>query len=185
MQFLETEIPQATIVRPEPHLDARGSFARVFCVDEFASHGLVTTVAQVNLAVTSDPGTVRGIHYQLSPAAEAKLVRCVRGAVYDVVVDLRASSPTFGSYVGIELAAEEAIALYVPPGCGHGYQALTADATLLYQVSAPYTPALERGVHPTDPDVGIRWPLPPAKLSSRDRALPTLGETELPDIAVG
>jgi dTDP-4-dehydrorhamnose 3,5-epimerase len=185
MQFFETKIPGATIVRPKPHLDSRGSFARVFCVDEFASHGLETTVAQVNLAVTSDPGTVRGIHYQLPPAAEAKLVRCVRGAVFDVVVDLRAPSPTFGSYVGIELTAEEAIALYVPPGCGHGYQALSNDATLLYQVSAPYTPALERGVHPLDPGVGIRWPLPPTGLSSRDRTLPPLGETDLPDVSAG
>jgi dTDP-4-dehydrorhamnose 3,5-epimerase len=182
MRFLETEIAGAVVVHPEPHSDDRGSFARVFCVEEFRRVGLEPHIEQVNLAVTTQPGTVRGLHYQLPPVAEAKLVRCVRGAVFDVVADLRPQSRSFGRHVGVELTATEATALYVPPGCAHGYQSLTPDAALLYQVSAPYSPTHERGVAHADPDLAIRWPLLPCNLSQRDRGLPRLADAELPKV---
>jgi dTDP-4-dehydrorhamnose 3,5-epimerase len=129
--------------------------------------------------MTAEAGTVRGLHYQLPPGAEAKLVRCVEGAIYDVVVDTRRSSPTFRGWFGVELTATEGAALYVPPGCAHGYQALTDGARALYHASTPYAPDLERGIHHADPALGITWPLPPANVSSKDRALPWLADAEL------
>jgi dTDP-4-dehydrorhamnose 3,5-epimerase len=181
MRFEPLEVEGAFLVRPEPRGDARGWFARLFCAEEFAASGLESTVAQVNLAETTRAGTVRGLHYQLPPAAEAKLVRCVAGAIFDVVVDNRPGSPTFGRWAAAELAASEAVALYVPPGCAHGYQALTDDARALYQASVAYAPALERGIDHADPSVGIDWPLPPAHLSDKDRNWPPLSSADLPD----
>lgn len=182
MKFAGTEVAGAMVVSPESHRDDRGSFARVFCVDEFAEYGLDTRVAQINLATTTVAGTVRGLHYQLPPAAEAKLIRCISGAVFDVVVDLRPDSPTFGRYAGAELSETNAAAVYVPAGCAHGYQALTDGATVLYHGSDVYTPRLERGIHHADPEVGIAWPLAPRNLSAKDRALPGLTGAELPRI---
>jgi hypothetical protein len=123
---------------------------------------------------------VRGLHYQLPPAAEAKLVRCVDGAIFDVVVDNRPWSPTFGRWAGVELGADDAVALYVPPGCAHGYQALTDGARALYQASAPYSPEHERGIDHADPELAIAWPLPPRNVSEKDRALPTLHDPRRP-----
>ena len=180
MQFQPLEVAGAFLVSAEPRGDARGWFARVFCADEFAAHGLEPTIAQVNLAQTAAAGTVRGLHYQLPPAAEAKLVRCVEGAIFDVVVDNRPDSPTFGRWAGGELAADDAVALYVPPGCAHGYQALTDGARALYHASVAYTPELERGIDHADPVLAIEWPLPPLNVSDKDRALPPLREAELP-----
>lgn len=180
MRFEPLEVDGAVLVRPEPRGDDRGWFARVFCAEEFAANGLEPGVAQVNLATTVEAGTVRGLHYQLPPAAEAKLVRCVDGAIFDVVVDNRPWSPTFGRWAGVELGAEDAVALYLPPGCAHGYQALTDGARALYQASAPYTPERERGIHHADPELAIAWPLPPRNVSDKDRALPTLHAAELP-----
>lgn len=179
MEFEATAVDGAKIVRTEAHSDARGWFARIFCVEEFAQQGLETTIAQINLAETSQAGTVRGLHYQLPPAHEAKLVRCVAGAIYDVVVDVRRGSATFGRWVGVELTAPEGHALFVPPGCAHGYQALTHDARALYQASAPYTPELERGIHHADPEIGIAWPLPPVDVSDKDLVLPRLAQADL------
>lgn len=180
MRFEPLEVAGAFLVRPEQRSDARGWFARVFCVQEFAAHGLETTIAQANLAETVRAGTLRGLHYQLPPAAEAKLVRCVQGAIFDVVVDNRPGSPTFGRWAGAELVAEDPVALYVPPGCAHGYQALTDGARALYHASVAYTPELERGIDHADPEVAIAWPLPPVNVSEKDRALPPLREAELP-----
>jgi len=179
VEFGSTAVEGAMIVRPQARSDARGWFARVFCVEEFGQQGLETAVSQINLAETTEAGTIRGLHYQLPPAPEAKLVRCVAGAIYDVVVDVRRGSATFGRWVGVELTASEGHALYVPPGCAHGYQALTDDARALYQASAPYTPELERGIHHGDPDIGIAWPLPPVNVSDKDVSLPPLAEADL------
>jgi dTDP-4-dehydrorhamnose 3,5-epimerase len=180
MRFEKTEVAGAMAVHPEPRSDDRGWFARVFCAEEFAAHGLEADVTQTNVATTTQAGTVRGLHYQLPPVAEAKLIRCVAGSVFDVVVDLRPGSATFGRYAGVELSAGNAVAVYVPPGCAHGYQALTDGATVLYQVSAPYTPELERGIDHADPALGIAWPLSPINVSDKDRSLPRLAAAELP-----
>jgi dTDP-4-dehydrorhamnose 3,5-epimerase len=181
MEFEPTAVDGAMIVRPEPRGDDRGWFARVFCAEEFGQHGLTAEIAQINLAETTNAGTVRGLHYQLPPAAEAKLVRCVAGAIFDVVVDTRRSSPTFGRWAGAELSASGGEALFVPPGCAHGYQALTDGARALYHASVPYDPDLERGIHHADPAIGIAWPLPPSRVSDKDRALPVLRDADLPE----
>ena len=182
MEFIETEVRGSFLVRPEPRRDDRGWFARVFCAEEFATRGMEADVAQVNLAETSHSGTVRGLHYQLPPASEAKLVRCVAGKLFDVVVDVRPSSSTFGRWAGHELSATAGEALYVPVGCAHGYQALTDGAQALYHASAPYTPELERGLRHDDPGIGISWPLPPTNVSDKDRSLPGFDSADLPDL---
>ena len=163
----------AFLVEIEPHVDDRGSFARAFCQDEFAAHGLETAVAQCNLAYSRALGTVRGLHYQVAPAAEAKLVRCVRGAIYDVIVDMRPDSPSYLQHIGLELRSS-AQAFYVPKGFAHGYQTLLPDSELLYQTSAPYSPAHERGVRYNDPALAIEWPLPIASVSDKDRRWPSV-----------
>ena len=183
MRFEPLEVDGAFLVRPEPRSDDRGWFARVFCAEEFAAKGLEPAVAQVNLAATVEAGTVRGLHYQLPPAAEAKLVRCVDGEIFDVVVDTRKWSPSFGRWAGATLRADDGLALYVPSGCAHGYQALTAGARALYQSSVPYTPDRERGIDHADPQLAIAWPLPPRNVSDKDRSLPRLRSAELPDPA--
>jgi dTDP-4-dehydrorhamnose 3,5-epimerase len=179
LKFQETRIAGAFIVRPVKHEDERGWFGRIFCADEFEERGLPPAVAQVNLSMTARTGTVRGLHYQLAPAAEAKLVRCVDGAIFDVVVDARPGSSTFGRWFGVELTARGTDALYVPPGCAHGYQALTDGARALYQSDTPYRPELERGIDHADPELAIRWPLPPTDVSAKDRALPPLSAADL------
>jgi dTDP-4-dehydrorhamnose 3,5-epimerase len=180
VRFEPLAVDGAFAVRPEPRGDDRGWFARVYCEREFEAQGLDVTVAQVNLAHTERAGTVRGLHFQLPPAAEAKLVRCVQGALFDVVVDNRPDSPTFGRWAGMSLESDEAVALYVPAGCAHGYQALTDNARALYHTSAPYHADLERGVHHADPEIGIAWPLPPVNVSAKDQALPPLRASASP-----
>jgi dTDP-4-dehydrorhamnose 3,5-epimerase len=179
MIFEATQVAGAFVVRPEARHDPRGWFARVFCAETFEANGLVAEIAQVNLAETAEAGTVRGLHYQLPPSAEAKLVRCVSGSIYDVVVDNRPGSETFGCWAGAELDASRGEALYVPPGCAHGYQALTDGARALYHASAPYSPERERGIHHADPELGIAWPLPAVNVSEKDAALPPLRDAEL------
>lgn len=156
--------------------DARGRFARIFCEDEFAAQGLNTRWSQMNCSLTSDAGTVRGMHFQRAPMAEVKVVRCTRGAVWDVAVDLRAGSPTFGRWEAVGLSAKTGAMIYIPVGVAHGFQALTDMAELTYLHSAPYSPEYEGGVAPTDPALGIDWPLAPRNLSPRDSALPALSE---------
>ena len=169
MTFEETPIPAAWLVGLERHGDERGFFARLFCADVFAGHGLAATFVQVNDSLSLERGTLRGMHYQLPPAAEVKLVRCVRGALYDVVLDLRPDSPTFKRSFGVELSAENRLMLYVPEGCAHGFLTLEPKTEAVYFVTAPYSPERERGVRWNDPAFAIEWPFEPAVLSDKDR----------------
>lgn len=150
------------------------------CTEKFLDHGIPAGIVQANLSTNLRAGTLRGLHYQLPPADETKLVRCTRGALYDVVVDLRAESPTFGDWFGARLDAENKLALVVPTGCAHGFQTLIDDTDALYHVTAVYDPERERGVHPTDPAIGITWPHEVTVVSDRDRGLPMLDAAELP-----
>jgi dTDP-4-dehydrorhamnose 3,5-epimerase len=178
MQFIETDIPGAFIIDLEPRADSRGFFARTFCAREFAEHGLNTTVAQCNMSYNRRRGTLRGLHYQSEPAPEAKLVRCVSGAIYEVIVDMRPTSPTFRRHLGLELSATNRRQLYIPELFAVGYQTLTDDAEVAYQVSAFYAPETERGLRHDDPALGIAWPLPVSEISPKDAAWPLLPTEE-------
>lgn len=162
----------------DPRGDARGFFARLFCTEEFRAHGLVTEIAQMNTSFSREAGTVRGLHFQRAPANESKVVRCLRGAIRDVIVDLRAGSPQFGQWEAVELTADNRDMVYVPPGFAHGFQTVLPDTELLYLHGAAYSPDHEGGVAHDDPDLGIRWALPVINLSPRDAALPRLREVE-------
>ncbi|MCE2909622.1 MAG: dTDP-4-dehydrorhamnose 3,5-epimerase family protein [Burkholderiaceae bacterium] len=166
--FAATPLAGLLVVHMKARPDERGFFARSFCAREFAAAGLEGTVAQANLSVTRQAGTVRGLHFQHPPAAEQKLVSCLRGRVFDAAVDLREGSATFLHWFGIELSEDLPCALLIPPGFAHGFQALRPDSTLLYLVSSAYRADLEDGLHPLDPAVGIRWPLAVTLLSPRD-----------------
>ena len=170
MKFIPTEIDGAFIVELEPHADERGFFARAFSIAEFAQHGIDFAVRNANTTYTSGRGTLRGLHYQLDPAAEDKLIRCTRGAVFSVLVDLRPGSVTRLRYVGVELSAENRRAVLIPGMCAAGALTLTDDAETFYLVSADYTPELERGIRFDDPAVGIDWPIPVTTVSDKDRA---------------
>jgi dTDP-4-dehydrorhamnose 3,5-epimerase len=172
MRFTETQLAGAYLVDPERHEDDRGFFARTFCAREFEEQGLFTTVAQANLSFNHARGTIRGMHLQLPPHAEAKLVRCTRGAIYDVIVDLRADSGTYLEHVGVELTAENGRALYVPEMFAHGYQTLEEASEVVYQVSEFYAPEHERGLRFDDPALRIEWPLPATVVSDKDRSWP-------------
>ncbi len=177
-RFTCTPLPLAglTRVQRQPLADARGFFERLFCAEELAACGWSGPIAQINHSLTRQAGSVRGLHYQKPPHAEMKLVTCLRGAVWDVAVDLRAGSPTFLHWHAEELSADNAHALLIPQGFAHGFQALTPDAELLYCHSHPYTPAAEAGLHPQDARLAIAWPQPLAGLSPRDAALPRVAE---------
>jgi dTDP-4-dehydrorhamnose 3,5-epimerase len=171
--FHPTKLPGATVVELEPRDDERGFFARFFCRREFAEQGLELEVAQANLAFNRRRGTLRGLHYQAPPHDEAKLVRCVRGALYDVVVDLRPGSLTYRQWLAVELTGENRRLLYVPPGLAHGYQTLTDETEAMYLHSAVHAPEAERGVRWDDPVFGIEWPETDQRvLSAKDRAWP-------------
>jgi dTDP-4-dehydrorhamnose 3,5-epimerase len=173
MIFRDTPIPGARLVELEPRGDGRGFFARMFCEQEFAAAGLPRRVAQANNSLSARRGTVRGMHYQLPPDAETKMVRCVRGGLFDVVLDLRPDSPTFGRWHGEELTADNRRMLVIPRGCAHGFVTLTDDAEVLYLVDHPYSPGRERGVRHDDPRFGIEWPVRPVEVSDKDRAWPS------------
>lgn len=179
MRFTETQLQGAFVIDLEERHDHRGFFARTFCTEEFAAHHLKSTVAQCNLAFTHKKGTIRGLHYQVAPATEAKLMRCIRGAIFDVIVDMRPDSPTYLSYVGVELSADNRRSLYVPELFAHGYQTLTDDAEILCQVSEAYTPGYERGLRYNDPLLGIEWPLEVTEVSQKDAAWELLETIEL------
>lgn len=170
MKFVETPVSGAFVLELEPRADDRGSFSRAFCTDEFKAHGISMPVVQANLAHTTRKGTIRGMHYQVAPAAEAKLMRCVRGAVYDVLIDLRPDSPTYMQHFGIELSADNGKALYVPPLFGHGYLSLQDNCEMFYMVSEFYTPGAERGARFDDPAFGIDWPVAIDVVSDKDLA---------------
>jgi dTDP-4-dehydrorhamnose 3,5-epimerase len=172
MIFTETPIPGAYHVELQPHRDDRGLFARAWCQEEFADHGLTQPFVQANLTQTHVAGTVRGIHYQTAPHEEAKFIRCLRGAIYDVIVDVRPDSPTYLQWHGQTLTAERRNAVYIPAGCAHGYQTLADDTEVFYQVTAAYTPGVEQGIRYDDPTFEIAWPQPVTEISEKDRSWP-------------
>jgi dTDP-4-dehydrorhamnose 3,5-epimerase len=172
MKFTGTNLEGAFVIDLEQRWDDRGYFARTFCATVFAAHGLKPVFVQGNLSFNYRKGTLRGLHYQVAPATEAKLVRCAKGAIYDVIIDLRHDSPTYLSHFGVELTAESGRALYIPEMFAHGYQTLTDGAEVLYQVSEFYTPECERGIRYNDPSFGIEWPLPVAEISEKDAVWP-------------
>jgi dTDP-4-dehydrorhamnose 3,5-epimerase len=172
--FAETSLRGAFIIAVEPHEDERGAFARTFCAQEFAAHGLSAEIAQMNIAFNRLSGTVRGMHVQVPPMAETKLVRCTRGAVLDVIVDLRPESATYLEHIAVELTADNHRALYVPERFAHGYQVLVDGSEVGYQVGANYSPAHERVIRYDDPRIGVSWPLPVRLSSGKDRAAPLL-----------
>jgi len=177
--FRETELSGAYTIDLERFEDERGFFARVWSQEEFAEHGLSTNISQSSVAYNRLESTLRGMHWQVRPFAETKLVRCLRGAIHDVIVDLRPGSSTFGEWIAVELAAESRRALYVPEGFAHGYQTLEADCEVWYQMSAPHAPEAARGFRWNDPRFGIPWPALPRVVSERDRAWPDFTEETL------
>jgi dTDP-4-dehydrorhamnose 3,5-epimerase len=178
MIFTETRLQGAFIVDLDVRRDARGFFARTFCAREFESRGLKADIAQCNLAFNNRRGTLRGLHFQYPPAAETKLVRCTRGAVIDVIVDLRPESATYLQHVSVELTADNRRALFVPERFAHGYQVLEDETEVTYQVGEFYTPALEGGLRHDDPQLSIAWPIGVTDISDRDRLWPLLTEVE-------
>ena len=172
MKFLTSDVAGAWVIEPAPHADARGRFMRAWCQREFADQGIVFTPLQANMALSSRKGTIRGMHYQVAPALEAKLVRCTRGVLFDVVVDLRPASPTYLAWYGTELSADNGRMLFVPEGCAHGCQSLQDETELHYTASSFYSPGEARGVRHDDPAFAIRWPLAVSAISEQDRSWP-------------
>jgi dTDP-4-dehydrorhamnose 3,5-epimerase len=179
MTFTETRLQGAFVVDLEPRNDPRGFFARAFCQREFEAHGLKPVIAQANISFNYRKGTVRGLHFQIPPHAETKFVRCSRGAIVDVIVDLRPESPTYLQHVGVELTAGNRRGLYVPERFAHGYQVLEDDTETTYQVGEFYTPAAESGLRYNDPRLAIAWPLPVTDMSEKDQSWPLLEEREI------
>jgi dTDP-4-dehydrorhamnose 3,5-epimerase len=180
--FTETKLQGAFVIDLERREDNRGFFARTFCQNEFSEHGLKPVIAQANVAFNRRKGTLRGMHFQFPPAPETKLVRCTRGAILDIIVDLRPESPSYLEHVAVELSADNYRALYVPERFAHGYQVLEDTTETSYQVGEFYTPAAEGGLPYDDPRLGLSWPLPVMEISEKDREWPPLSEIE-PELA--
>ncbi|HBE18018.1 MAG TPA: dTDP-4-dehydrorhamnose 3,5-epimerase [Cyanobacteria bacterium UBA11149] len=174
MKFTETKLKGSFLVEIEKISDSRGFFGRIFCAQEFVELGLKPPLAQTNLSFNPKKGTLRGLHYQIYPVTEAKLIRCSKGAIYEVIVDMRPQSPTYLSHIGVELTAENHQALYVPEMFANGYQALTDGAEAMYQVSECYTPGYERGIRYDDPVLNINWPISVSEISLKDTSWPLL-----------
>ena len=174
MKLIESPLPGAYLIEPEPIHDERGSFARILCNEELDRYGLVTAFVQSSISYNRRKGTLRGLHFQAAPHQETKLVRCTRGRVFDVIVDVRSTSSSYGRWYGIELSDENRRTLYVPRGFAHGFQSLEDDSEVYYQISAPYVADSARGISWNDPAIGIAWPLAPSVMSERDRTLPNL-----------
>jgi len=177
MIFAETRLLGAFLIEPERLEDERGFFARTWCQREFESHGLNQRVAQCNISFNRKRGTLRGMHYQTAPYAEAKLVRCTMGAIYDVIIDLRPDSPTFKQWLAVELTAENRLMLYIPVGLAHGFQTLVDNTEVFYQMFEFYHPECARGVGWNDPAFRVNWPLPVNVIADKDNTYP-LWETE-------
>ncbi|MDR3279508.1 MAG: dTDP-4-dehydrorhamnose 3,5-epimerase [Synergistaceae bacterium] len=158
MIFEETPLKGAYVISLEKHEDERGFFARTFCKEEFLAHGLSPEIAQCSVSYNKRAGTLRGMHYQKSPHEEIKLVRCISGKIYDVIVDIRDDSPTYKKWFGVELSAENFLSIYIPKGFAHGFMTLSDDSAILYDISEPYFPDCVRGFNYADATVGIRWP---------------------------
>lgn len=174
MKITPAPLTGAYVVESTPFRDDRGFFYRLYCQETLSQAGLNTAFIQINHSRTTQAGVIRGLHYQIAPHTETKLIRCVRGAVFDVMVDVRQGSPTFLSWFGVELTEDNYRLSYVPAGFAHGIQALQPDAEIVYLSSAIYAPQAERGVRFDDPRIGIDWPLPPIGLSAKDYAIETL-----------
>lgn len=172
MHFHETPLPGARIIELDKREDSRGFFARLFCKQEFLHHGLEPDIVQVNTSFSRQKGTLRGLHYQLAPGAETKLIRCLRGGIYDVILDLRLDGPTFGQWFSHELTAENRTMLYVPKGFAHGFLTLAEDAEVLYFASESYSPECERTVRWNDIKFNIQWPFIPSVISDKDARAP-------------
>lgn len=172
MRFQEATLDGAFIIDLERREDDRGFFARTFCMEEFGKHGLQSTMVQANVSYNKRRGTLRGMHYQAAPHEEAKLVRCTRGAIYDVIVDVRDGSATRMKWLGVELSTENGKMLYVPEGFAHGFITLTDDTEVNYQVSASYAPGFERGLRYDDPMIQIEWPVDVEVISDKDSTWP-------------
>jgi dTDP-4-dehydrorhamnose 3,5-epimerase len=174
MRFAETALPGVFVISPEPHSDVRGFFARIYCPTEFTRAGIVFTPTQVNLSRNTHRHTLRGLHWQDAPHAEAKLIRVTTGAIHEVVVDLRPDSPTFRHHVALHLDAGGAQAVFVPEGCAHGFLTLSDETDIMYHMSRDYVPGHARGARFDDPALAIDWPAAPAVISDADLAWPTL-----------
>jgi dTDP-4-dehydrorhamnose 3,5-epimerase len=174
VKFQETNLPGVWLIDIELREDERGFLARTYCDKEFAEHGLNTRWPQCNLTLTKARGMIRGMHFQADPKPEIKLIRCAAGAIFDLLVDVRRGSPTFGKWRGFELTAQNRRMLYVPGGIAHGFQCLEDNCEVFYQMSEFYYPDLARGLRWNDPQVGISWPVPNPLVSERDRNLPLL-----------
>jgi dTDP-4-dehydrorhamnose 3,5-epimerase len=172
MLFTDANIMGAKVIDPTPHADDRGRFMRAWCTREFAEHGIEFSPVQANMAFSRQKGTVRGMHFQEAPALEAKLVRCTKGSIFDVALDLRPGSRSYGRWYGAVLSAENGRMLFLPEGCAHGYQTLEDETEMYYTTSAFYTPALTRGVRFDDPVFKIEWPLAATAVSAQDRSWP-------------
>jgi len=178
MIFTETKLQGAFIIDIEPRADNRGFFARTFCQKEASEHGLKPVIAQANIAFNARKGTLRGMHFQYPPMAETKIVRCTRGGILDIIVDLRPESPTYLDHVAVELTAANHRALYVPERFAHGYQVLEDETETSYQVGEFYAPGMEGGLAYDDPRLGLSWPLPVTEISEKDAAWTRLSEAE-------
>lgn len=179
MKFQAADIAGAFVLELEQNIDERGSFARIWCREELAEHGLTAELAQASISRNRRSGTLRGMHFQRAPHQEAKLVRCTRGSIFDVIVDLRRNSPTYGGWMGVELEAERGSALYVPEGCAHGFQTLVDETEVMYLISHPYAPESAAGVRWDDPAFGIEWPDADERtISERDLGWPDFGTSE-------
>lgn len=178
MIFTETKLKGAFIIDIERREDPRGFFARVFCQNEFKQHGLKPVIAQANVAFNARRGTLRGMHFQFPPAPETKLVRCTRGAILDIIVDVRPESPTYLQHIAVTLSEDNSRALYVPERFAHGYQALRDGTETSYQVGEFYAPGFEGGLLYDDPRLGLQWPLPVSVMSEKDRQWKLLDEQE-------
>lgn len=178
MIFTETKLRGAFVIDIERREDSRGFFARAFCQHEFENHGLKPVIAQANVAFNHKKGTVRGMHFQFPPSAETKLVRCTRGAILDIIVDLRPESPTYLQHIAVELSEDNSRALYVPERFAHGYQVLRDKTETSYQVGEFYTPGSEGGLLYNDPRLGLQWPLPLSVISDKDQVWKPLDEQE-------
>lgn len=172
MKFIPTKLDGVFLIEPERCEDERGFFARTWCREEFAAHGLNPKLAQCSISFNKTRGTLRGMHYQVTPHGETKLVRCTRGAIRDIILDLRPPSPTFKQWLAAELSAENRLIHYVPEGCAHGFQTLADDSEVFYQISGLYHAPSARGVRWNDPAFSIHWPLPVTIISSKDQAYP-------------
>jgi dTDP-4-dehydrorhamnose 3,5-epimerase len=172
MKFIETPLKGAYLIELEKRGDNRGFFARFFCENEFSQQGLVNRFVQINNSLTAKKGTLRGMHYQLQPDAEVKVVRCIKGALYDAILDLRPDSPTFGKSFGAELNEENRTMMYVPKGFAHGFVTLADDTEALYLVSSFYAPSLEKGIRYNDPRFAMNWPVMPTEVSEKDGQWP-------------